>query len=135
MNFRRNRFRNVYTTQIDHYNNYSVIFDCLKRINTVLIDLCQDMWSYISHNYFKLKIKEEEVGSSTMPHKVNPINFENAEGNLMLSNNLFDFMSSKLPRSRLQATDLYKKFRSCFFSFVNRYKSFIKGLAIDIKNN
>ena len=94
--------RNQYTTQIDHYDNYAEIFDNLKRINNIFIDLCQDIWTYISNNYFKLKLKTNEVGSSTMPHKVNPINFENAEGNFMLANSLLTFMSDKLPKSRLQ---------------------------------
>lgn len=94
--------RNMYTTQIDHYDNYSEIFDCLKRINTIFIDFCRDMWQYISMDYFRQKISKEQVGSSTMPHKINPINFENAEGNFMLSNNLLSFLSEKLPISRLQ---------------------------------
>lgn len=94
--------RNQYTTQIDHYDNYAEIFDNLKRINNIFIDLCQDIWTYISNNYFKLKLNTNEVGSSTMPHKVNPINFENAEGNFMLANSLLTFMSDKLPKSRLQ---------------------------------
>ena len=95
-------YRNKFTTQIDNYENYSEVYDIIKRINTVLIDLCQDMWLYISRDYFKIKIKEGEVGSSAMPHKVNPILFENAEGNLRLSNSLLEFLSSKLPVSRLQ---------------------------------
>ena len=94
--------RNQYTTQIDHYDNYAEIFDNLKRINNIFIDLCQDIWTYIPKNYFKLKLKTNEVGSSTMPHKVNPINFENDEGNFMLANSLLNFMSDKLPKSRLQ---------------------------------
>ncbi len=94
--------RSKYTTQIDNYDNLSVIFDCLKRINTILIDMCQDIWLYISMDYIKLKINKNEVGSSTMPHKVNPINFENAEGNLKLANTLLEFFSRKLPVSRLQ---------------------------------
>jgi adenylosuccinate lyase len=94
--------RNKYTTQIDNYENLSTIFDNLKRINSILIDLCQDMWLYISYEYLKLSINKGDVGSSTMPHKVNPINFENAEGNLMMANTLFEFLSRKLPVSRLQ---------------------------------
>ena len=94
--------RSQYTTQIANYESLSQIFDIIKRINTVLIDLCQDIWLYIFKNYLKLSIKKEEVGSSTMPHKVNPINFENAEGNLGISISLFEFMSRKLPISRLQ---------------------------------
>jgi len=94
--------RSKYTTQIDNYENLSIIFDNIKRINTVLIDLCQDIWLYIFKNYLQLSINTEEVGSSTMPHKVNPIDFENTEGNLGISNTLFEFMSRKLPISRLQ---------------------------------
>jgi adenylosuccinate lyase len=94
--------RNKYTTQIDHYDNYSEIFDVLKRINTILIDLCGDIWLYISQNILIQRVNPDEVGSSAMPHKVNPINFENAEGNFLLANNLFEFFSRKLPVSRLQ---------------------------------
>lgn len=94
--------RNQYTTQIDHYDNYAEVFDCLRRINVIMIDFCQDIWFYISRNILIQKIKEGEVGSSTMPFKVNPINFENAEGNFMLSNSLLEFFSRKLPISRLQ---------------------------------
>lgn len=93
---------NEYTTQIDNYENLSSIFDLLKRINTILIDLCQDIWLYISYEYLSLSINKNEVGSSTMPHKVNPINFENAEGNLLMANVIFEFLSRKLPVSRLQ---------------------------------
>lgn len=91
-----------YTTQIEHYDNQAALFDNMKRINTILIDLCRDMWSYISMEYFKQKIKPGEVGSSAMPHKVNPIDFENAEGNLGFANALFEHLSAKLPISRLQ---------------------------------
>ena len=94
--------RSQTTTQIEHYDNIAAIFDSLKRINIILIDLCRDIWTYISMGYFKQKIKEGEVGSSAMPHKVNPIDFENAEGNLGLANSTFEFLSSKLPISRLQ---------------------------------
>lgn len=94
--------RNVYTTQIDNYENLSVLFDCMVRINTILVDMCRDIWSYISMEYIKCKVIEGEVGSSTMPHKVNPIQFENAEGNLLLANSMFTFLSQKLPISRLQ---------------------------------
>ncbi len=90
------------TTQIEHYDHMAALFDNLKRINTILIDLNRDLWTYISMDYFKQKIKEGEVGSSAMPHKVNPIDFENAEGNLGLANALFEHLSSKLPVSRLQ---------------------------------
>ena len=90
------------TTQIEHYDNLAAIFDNLKRINSILIDFNQDMWLYISMDYFKQKIKKGEIGSSAMPHKVNPIDFENSEGNLGLANSLFNHLSSKLPVSRLQ---------------------------------
>jgi adenylosuccinate lyase len=104
-NFVKNKLaleRLRYTTQIEHYDNQAALFDNMKRINTILIDLSRDMWSYISMEYFKQKIKAGEVGSSAMPHKVNPIDFENAEGNLGIANALFQFMASKLPVSRLQ---------------------------------
>jgi adenylosuccinate lyase len=94
--------RSQYTTQIAHYDNYSAIFDAMKRINNIVLDLDRDMWSYISMNYFKQKIKKGEVGSSTMPHKVNPIDFENSEGNIGIANAGFEQLSSKLPVSRLQ---------------------------------
>ncbi len=94
--------RSQYTTQIEHYDNLASTFDALKRINVILIDLCRDMWTYISMDYFKQKTKEGEVGSSAMPHKVNPIDFENAEGNLGLANAMFEHLSAKLPISRLQ---------------------------------
>jgi len=90
------------TTQIEHYDNMAALFDCMKRINTIILDLDRDMWTYISMEYFKQKIKEGEVGSSAMPHKVNPIDFENSEGNLGLANALFEHLSAKLPLSRLQ---------------------------------
>ena len=94
--------RSKYTTQIEHYDNLAAYFDGLKRLNTILIDLSRDVWQYISMGYFKQKIKEGEMGSSAMPHKVNPIDFENAEGNLSFSNATFEFLSAKLPISRLQ---------------------------------
>ena len=90
------------TTQIEHYDNLAAYFDGLKRINTILIDMSRDFWAYISVNYFKQKIKEGEVGSSAMPHKVNPIDFENAEGNFGFANAIFEHLSAKLPISRLQ---------------------------------
>ncbi|UII79189.1 adenylosuccinate lyase [Flagellimonas sp. CMM7] len=90
------------TTQIEHYDHMAALFDCLKRINTIYIDLNRDMWTYISMDYFKQKIKKGEVGSSAMPHKVNPIDFENSEGNLGLANAIFEHLSAKLPVSRLQ---------------------------------
>jgi len=94
--------RQQYTTQIEHYDNMGAIFDTVKRLNTILIDLCRDVWMYVSMNYFKQKIKAGEVGSSAMPHKVNPIDFENAEGNLGMANALLEHLSQKLPISRLQ---------------------------------
>jgi len=94
--------RQKVTTQIDNYDFMAAIFDNLKRINTILVDFNRDMWTYISMSYFKQKIKEGEVGSSTMPHKVNPIDFENSEGNLGFANALLEHLSSKLPISRLQ---------------------------------
>ena len=94
--------RSYPTTQIEHYDYFAALFDNLKRINTILIDLSRDMWLYISIEYFRQKIKEGEVGSSAMPHKVNPIDFENAEGNLGIANAIFEHLSSKLPVSRLQ---------------------------------
>ncbi len=94
--------RSQFTTQIEHYDNLAALFDNLKRINTILIDLDRDMWQYISMEYFKQKIKEGEIGSSAMPHKVNPIDFENSEGNLGIANAIFEHLSSKLPISRLQ---------------------------------
>ncbi len=90
------------TTQIEHYDHMAALFDCLKRINNILIDLDRDIWTYVSMDYFKQKIKKGEVGSSAMPHKVNPIDFENSEGNLGIANALFEHLSAKLPISRLQ---------------------------------
>lgn len=90
------------TTQIEHYDNMAALFDSMKRINTILIDLDRDFWTYISMDYFKQKIAENEVGSSAMPHKVNPIDFENSEGNLGIANAVFEHLSAKLPLSRLQ---------------------------------
>ncbi len=94
--------RSYPTTQIEHYDNLAALFDGLKRVNTILIDFSRDIWQYVSMEYFKQKIKEGEVGSSAMPHKVNPIDFENAEGNLGFANAIFEHLSAKLPISRLQ---------------------------------
>lgn len=94
--------RQQFTTQIENYDGLAALFDNLRRINVILLDLCRDMWLYISMDYFKQKIVKGEVGSSTMPHKVNPIDFENAEGNIGVANSLFDHLSNKLPVSRLQ---------------------------------
>ncbi len=94
--------RSQFTTQITHYDNHSAIFDAMKRINNIILDLDRDIWTYISMGYFKQKIKKGEVGSSTMPHKVNPIDFENSEGNIGIANAGFEQMAQKLPVSRLQ---------------------------------
>ncbi len=94
--------RSQRTTQIEHYDNFAAHCDALKRINNIIMDLDRDMWSYISMNYFKQKIKAGEVGSSAMPHKVNPIDFENSEGNVGIANALFEHLAAKLPVSRLQ---------------------------------
>lgn len=98
LGLRRQRF----TTQIEHYDHMAALFDAMRRINTILIDLCRDIWTYISMDWFRQKVKEGEVGSSAMPHKVNPIDFENAEGNLGMANALYMHLSEKLPISRLQ---------------------------------
>lgn len=99
---RFNLHRHTYTTQIDHYDNLSEVFDYLNRICIIFVDLCTDFWQYISLNYFTQKVIATETGSSTMPHKVNPIDFENAEGNFLLASNMFQFLTRKLPVSRLQ---------------------------------
>ena len=124
--------RNQFTTQIDHYDNFSEIFDILRRINVILIDLTTDIWHYISLNYFQQKINRNEVGSSTMPHKINPIDFENSEGNLLLSNTLLQFLANKLPISRLQRdlTDstIVRNVGSAFGYLLIGYKSLLNGL-------
>ena len=124
--------RSQVTTQIEHYDNMAATFDNLKRINVILIDLCRDLWTYISMDYFKQKIKEGEVGSSAMPHKVNPIDFENAEGNLGIANALFEHLSAKLPISRLQRdlTDstVMRNIGVPFAHTVLSLKSILKGL-------
>jgi adenylosuccinate lyase len=94
--------RSQTTTQIEHYDNAAALFDAMKRINSIILDLDRDMWTYISMDYFKQKIKEGEIGSSAMPHKVNPIDFENSEGNIGMANAIFEHLSAKLPVSRLQ---------------------------------
>lgn len=125
-------YRNKYTTQIDNYENLSVLFDAMVRVNVILIDMCRDIWSYISMDYFKCKVEKNEVGSSTMPHKVNPIQFENAEGNLLLANTLFTFMSQKLPISRLQRdlTDstVLRNLGTAFGHIEIAYSNIITGL-------
>ena len=124
--------RSQTTTQIEHYDNAAAVFDALKRINTICLDLCRDMWMYISMEYFKQKIKEGEVGSSAMPHKVNPIDFENAEGNLGLANAILQHLSAKLPVSRLQRdlTDstVCRNVGVPLAHMVVSYKSIQKGL-------
>jgi len=125
--------RQQYTTQIEHYDNLSAHFDCMKRINNILVDFCRDIWSYVSMEYFKQKVKKGEIGSSAMPHKVNPIDFENAEGNLGIANALFEYLSSKLPVSRLQRdlTDstALRNIGVPFAHTVLALKSIEKGLA------
>ena len=120
------------TTQIEHYDNFAALCDNLKRINTILIDLNRDIWTYISMEYFKQQIKENEVGSSAMPHKVNPIDFENSEGNLAFANAIFEFLAAKLPVSRLQRdlTDstVIRNIGVPLAHTVVAYKSLIKGI-------
>lgn len=124
--------RSQYTTQIDHYDNLVARFDCIRRLNNILIDLNRDIWMYISHDYFKQKINNQEVGSSTMPHKVNPIDFENSEGNFMMANSIFNFLSNKLPISRMQRdlTDstVVRNIGVAFAHTLIGYKSLLKGL-------
>jgi adenylosuccinate lyase len=121
-----------FSTQIEHYDNLAASFDCMKRINTILIDLCRDMWTYISMDYFTQRTKKGEVGSSAMPHKVNPIDFENAEGNLGLANAIFEHLAAKLPVSRLQRdlTDstVLRTVGLPFAHTVLSFKSIEKGL-------
>ena len=120
------------TTQIEHYDHMAALFDALKRINTIVIDLDRDIWTYVSMDYFKQKIKEGEVGSSAMPHKVNPIDFENSEGNLGIANAIFEHLSAKLPISRLQRdlTDstVLRNVGVPFAHTLIGFKSTLKGL-------
>ena len=120
------------TTQIEHYDHMAGLFDTLKRINTIVIDLDRDFWTYVSMDYFKQKIKKGEVGSSAMPHKVNPIDFENSEGNLGIANAIFEHLSAKLPISRLQRdlTDstVLRNVGVPFAHTVIAFKSSLKGL-------
>ncbi|MEK9160282.1 MAG: adenylosuccinate lyase [Patescibacteria group bacterium] len=122
-----------YTTQIEPHDGMAEIFDCFRRINTIQMDLCRDVWTYISMGYFKQKVVAGEVGSSTMPHKVNPIDFENAEGNLGLANALFTHFSEKLPLSRMQRdlTDstVLRNIGTAFGYSLLAYKSLLKGLG------
>jgi len=126
------------TTQIEHYDHLAALFDCLKRINTIIIDLNRDIWTYVSMEYFKQKIKEGEVGSSAMPHKVNPIDFENSEGNLGFANAIFEHLSAKLPVSRLQRdlTDstVLRNVGVPFAHTLIGFKSTLKGLNILVLN-
>ncbi|GAA4281152.1 adenylosuccinate lyase [Gaetbulibacter aestuarii] len=121
------------TTQIEHYDHMAALFDAMKRINTILIDLDRDIWTYVSMDYFKQKIKKGEVGSSAMPHKVNPIDFENSEGNLGIANALFEHLSAKLPISRLQRdlTDstVLRNIGVPFGHTIIAFKSTLKGLS------
>lgn len=121
-----------YTTQIDHYDQLAALMHNMARINTILIDFCRDMWMYISINYFSQKTNPDEIGSSTMPHKVNPIDFENAEGNLGIANSLFNHMAEKLPVSRMQRdlTDstVLRNIGVPFAHTIIAFKSIIKGL-------
>ena len=121
------------TTQIEHYDYFAALCDAMKRINTIIIDLDRDLWTYISMDYFKQKIKEGEVGSSAMPHKVNPIDFENSEGNLGIANALFNYLSEKLPISRLQRdlTDstVLRNVGTPFGHSLIGFQSTLKGLS------
>ena len=126
------------TTQIEHYDNIAACFDAMKRINTILIDLSRDFWTYISMNYFKQRVIKGEVGSSAMPHKVNPIDYENAEGNLGIANALFDHLALKLPISRLQRdlTDstVLRNIGVPLSHTIIAFKSLLKGLGKVIVN-
>lgn len=125
--------RSQTTTQIDHYDNLSALFDNLRRINVIVMDLNRDMWTYISMDYFKQKLKDGEIGSSAMPHKVNPIDFENSEGNIGIANALFEHLSNKLPVSRLQRdlTDstVLRTIGMPFGHTLIAFKSTLKGLG------
>jgi adenylosuccinate lyase len=124
--------RSQFTTQIEHYDNIAAYCDALKRINTILLDLCRDVWTYVSMDYFKQKLKAGEIGSSAMPHKVNPIDFENAEGNLGMANAILEHLSAKLPVSRLQRdlTDstVLRNIGVPIAHILIAYKSILKGL-------
>ena len=124
--------RSQFTTQIEHYDNLAALLDNFKRLNTILLDLDRDMWTYVSMDYFKQKIKDGEVGSSAMPHKVNPIDFENSEGNLGIANALFEHLAAKLPVSRLQRdlTDstVLRNIGVPFAHTVIALRSLLKGL-------
>jgi adenylosuccinate lyase len=131
--------RQQFTTQIEHYDNLAAHFDAMKRINNILIDLCRDIWTYISMEYFKQKTVKGEIGSSAMPHKVNPIDFENAEGNLGIANALLEHLAAKLPVSRLQRdlTDstVLRNIGVPFAHIILAIKSIEKGLSKLVLNN
>ena len=120
------------TTQIEHYDSFASLCDNVRRINNILLDLSLDMWTYISLDYFKQKINKNEVGSSAMPHKVNPIDFENAEGNIGMANSIFDFFSNKLTKSRLQRdlsdSTVLRNIGVPFSHTIISMKSIIRGL-------
>lgn len=128
-----------FTTQIEHYDNLAASFDSLKRINNILVDFCRDVWTYISMDYFKQKTTKGEVGSSAMPHKVNPIDFENAEGNLGMANALLEHLAAKLPVSRLQRdlTDstVLRNIGVPFAHILIAFRSIEKGLGKLVLNN
>jgi len=130
--------RQLYTTQIEHYDGLAALCDALKRVNTILLDLSKDLWTYISFDYFKQKIKAGEIGSSAMPHKVNPIDFENAEGNLGVANALLEHLAAKLPISRLQRdlTDstVLRNLGVPFAHSIIAYKSLLNGFGKLILN-
>ena len=131
--------RQQHTTQIEHYDNLAAHFDCMKRINSILIDFSRDIWTYVSMDYFSQKTKEGEVGSSAMPHKVNPIDFENAEGNLGVANAIFEHLATKLPVSRLQRdlTDstALRNIGVPFAHTIIAFKSIEKGLGKLVVNH
>jgi adenylosuccinate lyase len=131
--------RQQHTTQIEHYDNLAAHFDCMKRINNILIDLSRDIWTYVSMEYFKQKTKKGEIGSSAMPHKVNPIDFENAEGNLGMANAIFEHLASKLPVSRMQRdlTDstVLRNIGVPFAHTIIAFKSIEKGLGKLVVND
>jgi adenylosuccinate lyase len=149
INYTLGLHRSEFTTQIEHYDNLAAYCDATKRINTILIDFCRDIWAYISEDYFKQKLKAGEVGSSAMPHKVNPIDFENAEGNLGFANAILEHLAAKLPISRLQRdlTDstVLRNLGVPICHSLIAFKSILKGLdklvlhesqiALDLENN
>ncbi|WP_315824098.1 lyase family protein [Paraflavitalea speifideaquila] len=131
--------RQQFTTQIEHYDFLAAHFDAMKRINTILLDFCRDIWTYISMDYFKQQTRKGEIGSSAMPHKVNPIDFENAEGNLGIANALLEHLAAKLPVSRLQRdlTDstVLRNIGVPFAHVILAIKSIEKGLGKLVLND